>query len=261
MTTVLDDIIAGVREDLETRKTHTPLADLQAYAAEARQPIDVVPIFKADPLSVIAEVKRSSPSEGALASIDSADELALTYVGGGASAISVLTEQRRFGGTLTDLDIVRMRVDQPILRKDFIVDPYQIYENRVHGADITLLIVAALNDAQLAAFHALSLELGLRPLVEVHTVEEAKRALDVGAELIGVNNRNLKTLEVDLSMFERIVHVLPDSVVKVAESGIHSPFDALRMRRAGADAILVGSSLVKDANPAAAIRAMIGAAQ
>ena len=173
------------------------------------------------------------PVQGALAEISDPAELALAYAGGGAAAISVLTEQRRFGGSLADLDLVRWRVDQPILRKDFTVEPYQIYEARAHGADLILLIVAALDDKQLSRLHQLTTELGMTALVEVHTPEEARRAVALGAELIGVNNRNLKTLDVDLSMFERIAGAIPDGVVKVAESGIKSPAHAARVSAAG----------------------------
>ena len=220
---------------------------------------DPMPAFRAPQLSIICEIKRSSPSKGSLAEISDPAELALAYAGGGAAAISVLTEQRRFGGSLADLDLVRWRVDQPILRKDFTVEPYQIYEARAHGADLILLIVAALDDKQLSRLHQLTTELGMTALVEVHTPEEARRAVALGAELIGVNNRNLKTLDVDLSMFERIAGAIPDGVVKVAESGIKSPAHAARVSAAGAHAILVGEALVTDANPGAAIAAMIAA--
>ncbi|WP_341729471.1 indole-3-glycerol phosphate synthase TrpC [Brooklawnia sp.] len=260
MTTVLDQIIAGVREDLADRQLRTPLDEVIAQLQTAPAVHDPMPEFRGPQLSVICEVKRSSPSKGALADIPDPAELALAYAGGGAAAISVLTEERRFGGSLTDLDLVRWRVDQPILRKDFTVEPYQIYEARAHGADLILLIVAALDDSRLREFFRLTTELGMTALVEVHTPDEARRAVDLGAELIGVNNRNLKTLEVDLTMFERIGGVLPDEVVKVAESGITSPAHAARVSAAGANAILVGEALVTDVNPGAAIAAMIAAA-
>lgn len=259
MSTVLDQIIAGVRDDLADRQSQTPLDQVIAQIETARAVRDPMPAFRAPQLSIICEVKRSSPSKGSLAEISDPAELALAYAGGGAAAISVLTEQRRFGGSLADLDLVRWRVDQPILRKDFTVEPYQIYEARAHGADLILLIVAALDDKQLSRLHQLTTELGMTALVEVHTPEEARRAVALGAELIGVNNRNLKTLDVDLSMFERIAGAIPDGVVKVAESGIKSPAHAARVSAAGAHAILVGEALVTDANPGAAIAAMIAA--
>lgn len=260
MSTVLDEIIVGVREDLAERQARWPLAQLIDQIPSAPPVRDPMPAFRAPQLSVIAEVKRSSPSKGALAEIAEPDQLALTYAGGGATAISVLTDQRRFGGSLADLDMVRYTVDLPILRKDFVVDPYQLYEARRHGADLALLIVAALGDADLRSLYALCGELGLTALVEVHTPDEARRAVDLGAELIGVNNRNLKTLDVDLANFEAIAPIIPDGAVKVAESGILRPAHAARVRAAGADAILVGEALVTDDNPRAAIAAMIAAA-
>ena len=212
--------------------------------------------FRGDGLSVIAEVKRKSPSKGALANIDDPAALANEYEAGGASAISVLTEQRRFGGSLGDLDAVRARVEIPVLRKDFMVDEYQFLEARVHGADLVLLIVAALTDAELARFLQLAHALQLTPLVEVHTVEEADRALAAGAELIGVNNRNLKTLDVDLANFGRIASHIGDDVVRVAESGIFTPDDARRVRDEGADVILVGEALVRHGQPRQAVSAL-----
>lgn len=257
MTTVLDDIIVGVRADLEQRKLQLPLDKLQAQAEATNQPSDPLPVFAQPGLSVIAEVKRASPSEGALAAIDAPEALAAAYEAGGASAISVLTEKHRFNGSLEDLDRVRQRVSIPILRKDFVVDEYQVYENRAHGADLTLLIVAALDDEELKRLYDLSLSLGLTPLVEVHTEEETRRAVDLGAELIGVNNRNLKTLDVDLSMFEKLVGLIPDEAIKVAESGVLTPQNAARVYDAGANAILVGTALVRHDDPTRAIEAMI----
>lgn len=255
---VLESIIAGVREDLEQRRQRAPRADLELWLEACVAPTDPLPAFRSDGLSVIAEVKRRSPSKGDLATITDAAALAGNYEAGGAAAISVLTEQRRFGGSLADFDAVRHRVDIPMLRKDFIVDEYQILEARVHGADMVLLIVAALTDEELTRLLEFSWDLCLTPLVEVHTVDEAARALDAGADLIGVNNRNLKTLDVDLSNFGRIVQHIGDDVVRVAESGILTPDDARRVRDEGADAILVGEALVKHGNPREAVRALAG---
>ena len=260
MSNVLEEIVAGVREDLAERMTRLPLDKIAAQAVEAPPSRDALRALSGPRLSVISEVKRSSPSKGALADIPAPADLARAYATGGASAISVLTERRRFGGSLADLDAVRAAVDLPVLRKDFVVEPYQVYEARAHGADLVLLIVAALGDRQLADLHKLALDLGLTPLVEVHTPDEASRAVDLGARLIGVNNRNLKTLEVDLAMFETIVPLLPGDTVKVAESGILLPEHAARVRAAGADAILVGEALVTANNPQTAIAALIAAA-
>ncbi|WP_297748355.1 indole-3-glycerol phosphate synthase TrpC [uncultured Tessaracoccus sp.] len=253
---VLDSIIAGVRVDMDERRNRVPLTTLEEQLEACPPTRNPMPAFRGDGLSVIAEVKRKSPSKGALAAIDDPAALAHEYEAGGASAISVLTEQRRFGGSLDDLDAVRARVDIPVLRKDFMVDEYQFLEACVHGADLVLLIVAALTDAELARFLQLAHDLQLTPLVEVHTVEEADRALTAGAELVGVNNRNLKTLDVDLANFGRLASHIGDGVVRVAESGIFTPDDARRVRDEGADVILVGEALVRHGQPRQAVRAL-----
>ncbi|MGO4955865.1 indole-3-glycerol phosphate synthase TrpC [Luteococcus sp. Sow4_B9] len=258
--TVLDEIIVGVRSDLAERRAVTSLADLELRIQSAPAPLDVLTRFREPGLSVISEVKRKSPSKGALAVIEDPAALAAQYELGGASAISVLTEKHRFNGSLDDLDAVRERVRIPVLRKDFVVDEYQVWEARAHGADLVLLIVAALDDSQLARLHQLVQDLGMTPLVEVHTAEEARRAADLGAELVGVNNRNLKTLDVDLAQFGRLVELLGDQTVKVAESGILGPEDAALVHRQGADVVLVGEALVRHGDPAAAIREMVSAA-
>ncbi|MDO5065749.1 MAG: indole-3-glycerol phosphate synthase TrpC [Propionibacteriaceae bacterium] len=248
---VLDQIIAGVREDLAARQAALPLAEVEA-AARAAAPARPVRL-RGESLRVIAEVKRRSPSKGDLAAIPDPAQLAVAYEAGGAAAISVLTERRRFNGSLADLDAVRASVATPLLRKDFMVEPYQFFEARAHGADLVLLIVAALDDAQLRDFLALSEELGMTALVETHTASEIERAVAVGAEVIGVNNRNLKTLEVDLAQFGRLASLIPQGCIKVAESGIFTPDEARRVRAEGADAILVGEALVKHGDPAAAV--------
>ena len=194
---VLDDIVAGVRVDLAEREARIRLADLRAALADVDPPRDPMPHFRAPGSSVIAEVKRRSPSKGDLADIPDPAELAAAYAAGGAAAISVLTEQRRFGGSLDDLRAVRAAVDTPVLRKDFIVTSYQLVEARAAGADLALLIVAALDDDTLRRLHDEARELGLTVLVEVHDEAETERAVALGAELIGVNARNLKTLEID----------------------------------------------------------------
>jgi indole-3-glycerol phosphate synthase len=207
---------------------------------------------------VIAEVKRRSPSKGDLAEIADPAALARRYAAGGAAAISVLTEERRFGGSLDDLRGVRAAVDTPLLRKDFVVEPYQVLEARAAGADLVLLIVAALDDDTLRRLHDLAGELGMATLVEVHDETEAARAVDLGAELVGVNARNLKTLDVDQDAFGRLAPLVPDDRVKVAESGIFGPVDVKRYVAEGARAVLVGEALVKDGDPEAAVRAMTG---
>jgi indole-3-glycerol phosphate synthase len=253
---VLDDIVAGVREDLAVRQAGIPEPDLRALAEAAPPPIDPLPGFAAPGLGVIAEVKRRSPSKGDLAGIPDPAALATAYAAGGADAISVLTEERRFAGSLADLDAVRATVATPLLRKDFVVTDYQVTEARAHGADLVLLIVAALDDAELRDLHQAVTGWGMTALVEVHDEPEIERALAAGAELVGVNARNLKTLEVDPGTFGRLGPLLPDTVVRVAESGVTGPGDAARFAAEGADVVLVGEALVRDGDPAAAVALM-----
>ncbi len=255
---VLDDIVAGVRLDLAEREAVLPLAELRAALADVDPPRDPMPALRAPGSSVIAEVKRRSPSKGALADIPDPTVLAKEYAAGGAAAISVLTEQRRFGGSLADLRAVRAAVDVPLLRKDFIVTEYQLVEARAAGADLALLIVAALDDETLRRLHDTAGELGLTVLVEVHDEAETERAVALGAELVGVNARNLKTLAIDPDTFGRLAPGIPDDRVKVAESGIFGRDDVARFVSEGARAVLVGEALVKDGDPRAAVAAMSG---
>jgi indole-3-glycerol phosphate synthase len=241
---VLDDIVAGVRADLAVRQASVSLDDLKARAAKQPAARDAVAILRRPGVSVIAEVKRSSPSKGALAPITDPAALAVDYEAGGASVISVLTEGRRFGGSLADLDAVRAAVDIAILRKDFIVTSYQLWEARAHGADLALLIVAALDQPALESLIERAGSIGLTPLVEVHDEEEVRRAVDAGARLIGVNARNLKTLEVERGTFARLAPLIPDGIVRIAESGVRGPHDLISYAGAGADAVLVGEGLV-----------------
>ncbi len=253
---VLDDIIVGVRADLAQREAALPERELTARLGDAEPVRDPMPAFRRPGLSVIAEVKRRSPSKGALADIPDAAELALAYQRGGADAISVLTEERRFGGSLADLRAVRAVVDTPLLRKDFIVSTYQLVEARVAGADLALLIVAALTDEDLRRLHDQAKDLGLTVLVEVHDEAETERAVALGADLIGVNARNLKSLAVDDATFGRLAPMIPANVVKVAESGISGPADAGRYAAEGASVVLVGEALVIGGDPAAGVAAM-----
>ena len=256
---VLDDIVAGVRADLAERESRTSLADLRAALADVDPPRDPMPHFRAPGSSVIAEVKRRSPSKGALADIPDPAELAQRYAAGGAAAINACTEQRRIGGSLGDLRAGRASADVPVLRKDFIVTTYQLVEARAAGADLALLMVSALDDDTLRRLHDEARELGLAALVEVHDEAETERAIELGAELVGVNARNLKTLEIDTDTFGRLAPLIPDDRVKVAESGIFGPVDVKRFVSEGARAVLVGEALVKDGDPQGAVRAMTGA--
>jgi indole-3-glycerol phosphate synthase len=258
--TVLDDILDGVRADLAERQAALPLDVLKRRAEQARDPRPTLGRLRPDEgVAVIAEVKRSSPSKGALAAIADPAALAADYEAGGAAVISVLTEQRRFGGSLADLDAVRAAVDIPVLRKDFVVSSYQLWEARAHGADVVLLIVAALEQPALESLVERAHSLGLTALVEVHDEAETARAVDAGARVIGVNARNLKTLEVDRSTFARLAPLIPASVVRVAESGVRGPADLIEYARAGADAVLVGESLVTGDDPRAAVHDLVTA--
>jgi indole-3-glycerol phosphate synthase len=256
---VLDDIIEGVRADLAERERETPLDDVKAAARRATDAIDPLPAFRASGVSVIAEVKRSSPSRGPLAEIADPAGLAAEYAAGGAAAISVLTEQRRFGGSLADLRAVRAVVDVPVLRKDFVVTSYQLWEARAAGADLVLLIVAALTQNELVGLLDRAVSIGLTPLVEVHDEEEVERALDAGATVIGVNARNLRTLDVDRTTFARLAPRIPDHVVRVAESGVRGPHDVFEYAKQGANVVLVGETLVRGKHPRTAVADLVAA--
>jgi indole-3-glycerol phosphate synthase len=256
---VLDDILEGVRTDLAERQRLAPLDRLKEAAGRAPTPRDVVAALSRDEVSVIAEVKRSSPSKGALAAIADPAALAADYEEGGARVISVLTERRRFGGSLDDLAAVREMVQIPVLRKDFIVTSYQLWEARAYGADLVLLIVAALDQNALVSLVERAESIGLVPLVEVHTGEELDRALDAGARVIGINARNLATLEVDRTVFASLAPRIPDGIIKIAESGVRGPHDLLAYAAAGADAVLVGESLVTGKDPRSAVADLVTA--
>ncbi|QGW24473.1 indole-3-glycerol-phosphate synthase [Dietzia sp. DQ12-45-1b] len=254
--TVLDSIIDGVREDVAAREAVTDLTAVKKAARSAPEPRDALRALRGAGVGVIAEVKRASPSKGPLADIPDPAVLARMYEEGGARVISCLTEERRFNGSLADLDAVRRAVDILVLRKDFVVGPYQIHEARAHGADLVLLIVAALEQDALVSLLDRTESLGMTALVEVHTEEEADRALEAGATVIGVNARNLKTLEVDRDVFSRIAPGLPSGVVKIAESGVRDASDLLSYASVGADAVLVGEGLVTKGDPRAACNAL-----
>jgi len=256
---VLDEILEGVRADLTARQRAVPLDSLKEAAGKAPAARNVVAAFKGGDVAVIAEVKRASPSKGALAAIADPASLAMDYEAGGARVISVLTEPRRFGGSLEDLAAVREAVQVPVLRKDFIVSSYQLWEARAYGADMVLLIVAALEQNALVSLVERALSIDLVPLVEVHTEDELDRALDAGARVLGVNARNLSTLEVDRSVFGRLAPRVPEGIVKIAESGIRGPHDLLAYAAAGADAVLVGESLVTGKDPRSAVADLVTA--
>lgn len=255
----LDDIIAGVREDLAVRQAQVPLDRLKERCQHIDPALDPMPRLAGPGVAVIAEVKRSSPSKGALAEIADPAALASEYEAGGAAAISVLTEGRRFSGSLDDLVRVRCAVSVPVLRKDFIISAYQLFEARAAGADMVLLIVAALTDPQLVSLIERATSIGLTPLVEAHTGDEVRRAAAAGARIIGVNARNLKTLKVEPSTFARLAPLIPDGIVRIAESGVRGPHDVIDLARAGADVVLVGEALVTGRDPRSGVADLVAA--
>ena len=253
---VLDSIIEGVREDLAARRL--PLSQVHEAMERASAPLDGYLSLSRNEMNVIAEVKRSSPSKGSLASITDPAALAEQYQEAGAGAVSVLTERRRFSGSLEDLDAVKKRISIPVLCKDFMVDEYQFLEARAHGADIVLLIVAALSKSQLRDFYDLSTELGMSVLVEVHTGQELESAMEISPRMIGVNSRNLKTLEVDTQAFSELIPEIPSEIIRVAESGISTHKDVELAQSVGASVILVGEALVKSGEPISAMQELLG---
>ena len=257
---VLDELVAGALEDQRTRELTVSLEDVKKAALAAPAPIDATRWLKrADGIPVIAEIKRASPSKGHLSDIPAPAVLAREYEKGGASAISVLTEGRKFLGSLDDFDKVRAAVHIPVLRKDFIVTDYQIFEARAHGADLVLLIVAALDDAQLKHLLDLAHELNMTVLVETHTREEIERARKAGAKVIGINARNLKNLKVDVNKYNELAADLPDDVIKVAESGVFGAVEVEDYARAGADAVLVGEGVATADNHELAVKRLVKA--
>ncbi len=257
--TILDEIAAHKREELEARRSGRPLVDLRAAVKAAPAPRDFTAALRKSGISLIAEVKRASPSRGRLRPDLDAASLAKTYAASGAAAISVLTDERFFQGSLDDLRAVHRATSVPVLRKDFVLDPYQIYEARAAGADAVLLIVAILDDALLNDLLALADQLSLAALVEVHNMPELERALVLDPEIIGINNRDLRTFEVDLETTAALRPYIPSDTVLVAESGIERPADVARLHAIGVDAMLVGTALVTAPDPAARAWALVAA--
>lgn len=251
---ILDEILEHKRLEVAERERAIPLHEIRDRAVCA--PFPRTPCFER-PMSLIAEVKRRSPSAGDIAA--SADPIAQAklYTAGGAAAISVLTDSRYFGGSFADLEAVRSAVDIPVLCKDFILTPYQVYEARAHGADLMLLIVGAMNDDALIELFCFAQELSMTPLVEVHDQHDLARALAIDARLIGINNRDLTDFSVDLLTTEYLAPLIPDEVMVVSESGIATREDVQRARAAGAGVVLVGEALMRSADPAATIRELL----
>ncbi len=260
--TYLRDILANTASEVTVRQMSMPLADVDLLTRTMPDAVDMTGRLRGPGVAVIAEFKRASPSKGAIAAGADPDAIARSYLDGGAAAISVLTDERFFQGSLDDLRRVAARAHAArppaaVLRKDFVIDPYQIAEARAHGADCVLLIVAALDDFALAELHAAARDYGLQALVEVHDEQELERALAIGATLVGINSRDLRTFQLDLATIERVAARVPRDVTLVGESGIRTRDDVARLERAGVHAILVGESLMRAADPAAALRELV----
>ncbi len=259
MSTVLDSIIEGVLEDVKARQV--PLSQLRERLDSAPKLRGALAALRQPGTHIISEVKRSSPSKGELADIASPGKLAEQYQAGGASVVSVLTEERRFKGSIKDFQEVRSAIDLPVLRKDFIVTEFQILESRILGADLLLLIVAGLSQTQYEDYYHMATELGMDVLVEVHNHDELERAFAIEPSIVGVNSRNLKTLDLDARIFDELIPEIPSKVVRVAESGISTRHEVEHIEMLGGNAILVGETLVKAGNPGEAISRLLGREQ
>lgn len=258
---ILDDILTETRQWVEASRARVPLGALEEQAATAPPVRGLGEALRAGPgIGCLAELKRRSPSKGWIRQDASVAEIARGYEAAGAAGLSVLTDTPFFGGALDDLRQARTTVALPILRKDFIIDLYQVVEARAAGADAVLLIVAALSDDELRALLGEVRRRGMQALVETHDADEVARALTAGAEIIGINHRDLRTFELDMELAIRLRPLIPPSLVVVAESGIRQPDDLRRLRDAGIDAVLVGESLMRAEDPAAALRALLGRA-
>lgn len=259
--TILQQIIESTRAELETRRVTVPLAELEAQLATGPRSRAAHPFLEAlrgEGIGVIAEFKRRSPSAGQLREGADPAQIARTYERGGACAMSVLTEGPHFGGSLDDLRAARAACDLPLLRKDFIVDPYQLHEAAAAGADAVLLIVAALSKQELGALHAAAVRLGLDALVEVHDRAELERALELEPQIIGINNRDLRDFTVDVGRTARLLQEIPPGVAVVSESGISRAEQLAELQSAGVAAVLVGESLMRSPDPAAVLQALAG---
>jgi indole-3-glycerol phosphate synthase len=252
---ILQEIVEHKRREVAEREKSVPLDQVRRQAEAAPSPRRIA---FGGRMSLIAEVKRRSPSAGSFVSSLDPVEQARAYERGGAAGISVLTDERSFGGSLDDLRAVRQAVQVPVLCKDFLLTPYQLYETRACGADLILLIVAALDDETLIGLQQLALDLGMTPLVEVHDQHELARAIAAGADLIGINNRDLADFSVDLVTTEYLAPLVPDEAVIVSESGIATREDVQRVERAGARAVLVGETLMRSNDPASTIQELLG---
>ncbi|MCY3859681.1 MAG: indole-3-glycerol phosphate synthase TrpC [Gammaproteobacteria bacterium] len=256
--TVLDEIVAHKRTEVDSRKRKTPLNSLESALRDSPPLRGFQEALDAPEASVIAEIKRASPSKGVIREDFNPSEIATSYEQYGAACLSVLTDERFFQGNDAVLSTARTTTQLPVLRKDFIVDEYQIFETRVLPADCLLLIVGALDRAHLESFHQIGIELGMAVLVEVHDESELETALSVDAQLIGINNRDLRTFHTDLSVTERLVQRIPSSVKVVSESGIHSREDVARILACGVNTFLVGEAFMRASDPGLAMSEIFG---
>lgn len=254
-TMFLEEVVEVKKKELVRRRVKTPLAELEKIIGDKPLPLNFESALSGAEISLIAEIKKASPSKGVIRSDINPAELADTYAKGGAAAISVLTESKYFLGKLSYLETIKSRQPSiPLLRKDFIIEPYQIYESRASGADALLLIVAILDDVRLRVLLSLSYSLGMQCLVEVHNEKEVQRALACGARIIGINNRDLKTLNVDMAVTERLRPLVPTDRIVVSESGIKNKGDIKKLKAWGVNAVLIGETLVTSDDQVLTIR-------
>jgi indole-3-glycerol phosphate synthase len=259
MFTILDDIVASKREEVELAKAETPVEKLREQSAQAPSPRDFLgPLSLGPPIRLIAEVKKASPSAGIIRADFDPAGIARIYQKHGASCISVLTDGPYFQGSLEDLEKVRAAVDLPVLRKDFIIDPYQVWQSRAAGADAVLLIAECLDDYTLHKLHDAIVELGMTPLVEIHQSENLRRALDAGSQLVGINNRDLRTFHTDLDHCIRLRRQVPAGRIVVGESGIRTRRDVEQLQTAGLHAMLVGETLMAKSDIRKAVDELLG---
>jgi len=258
---ILDEIIAHKRQEVAANRVAVPLAVVETRAAASAPTRDFAAAIAGPPVRIIAEVKRASPARGVIRQDADPAAAARRYEAAGAAAVSVLTDRRYFNGSAEDLEIVRAAVGLPVLRKDFVVDAYQVYEARALGADAVLLIAGSIPTGDLAALGRLAAELGMTPLYEAHTEQEVDEVVACGARVVGINNRDLKTLTVDLGTTGRLRPRVPPGVVVISESGVETPEDVARVCRAGINAILVGTALMASPDPSAHLHALLAAAE
>ena len=259
MPNVLDEIVARKAREVEAARQRVPTAALEGRLAVASAPRDFFAAVAAPgAIRLIAEFKRRSPSAGEIRPGATVEQVVGGYAAAGAACLSVLTDAWDFGGSLVDLEAARLAVPLPVLRKEFVIDRYQVIEARAHGADAVLLIAECLDDCRLRSLYRAILDLGMTPLVELHEADNLPRVLDLGATLVGINNRDLRTMTTDLDHVLRLRELVPDEVVLVAESGIRTRADVERLERAGIGAMLVGESLLRQPDPGRAAAALLG---